>query len=105
MIIPSKYQLSNENDPDNSLRVNNITKKYTTCLKKFGNSYNNKILSNNENQGYFFQKKVIEWFFNLSFIERVKVSSINNKWAFQTLHQLYLEQKKKNNLKGYQQLP
>ena len=99
MIIPSKYQLSNENDPDNSLRVNNITKKYTTCLKKFGNSCNNKILSNSENQGYFFQKKVIEWFFNLSFIDRVKVSSINNKWAFQTLHQLYLEQKKKNNLK------
>ena len=99
MIIPSKYQYSNENDPDNSLRINNITKKYISCLKKFANSYNNKVISNKDNQGYYFQKKVIEWFFNLSFIDRVKVSSINNKWVFQTLHQLYMEQKKKSNLK------
>ena len=100
MIIPSKYQLSKDNDPDNSLRINNITKKYNTCLKKFGNSNNNnKAVSSKDNQGYCFQKKVIEWFFSLSFIDKVKVSSIHNKWVFQTLHQLYIEQKKKNNLK------
>ena len=100
MIIPSKYQLSKDNDPDNSLRINNITKKYNACLKKFGISKNNnKSVSSKDNQGYFFQKKVIEWFSNLSFIDKVKVSSIHNKWVFQTLHQLYIEQKKKNNLK------
>ena len=99
MIIPAKYQWSNENDPDNSLRINNITKKYITCLKKFGTSYNNKSKSNQENQPYFFQKKVLDWFFKLSFIDRVKVSCINNKWVFQILHQLYIEQKKNANLK------
>ena len=100
MIIPSKYQWSKENDPDNSLRINNITKKYTTCLKKFANSTkDNKLIANKDNKGYYFQEKIIEWFFNLSFIERVKVSSIYNKWVFQTLHQLYIEQKKKENLK------
>ena len=100
MIIPSKYQFSKDNDPDNSLRINNITKKYNACLKKFGISKsNNKSVSSKDNQGYFFQKKVIDWFFSLSFIDKVKVSSIHNKWVFQTLHQLYIEQKKKNNLK------
>ena len=100
MIIPSKYQLSKDNDPDNSLRINNITKKYNNCLKKFGISKdNNKSISSKDNQGYFFQKKVIDWFFSLSFIDKVKVSSIHNKWIFQTLHQLYIEQKKKYNLK------
>ena len=100
MIIPAKYQWSSENDPDNSSRINSITKKYNTCLKKFASSYNNnKSISNKDNQGYYFQQKVVEWFFNLSFIDRVKVSAINNKWVFQTLHQLYIEQKKNNKLK------
>ena len=70
MIIPAKYQWSSENDPDNSSRINNITKKYNTCLKKFASSHNNnKLISNKDNQGYYFQQKVVEWFFNLSFIE------------------------------------
>ena len=102
MIIPAKFQWSKENDPDNSSRINNITKKYNTCLKKFGNTFNNnnnKSISNKDNQDYYFQKKVLDWFFNLSFIDRVKVSSINNKWVFQTLHQLYIEQNRKNNLR------
>ena len=91
MIIPSKFQWSGENDSDNSIRINNITKKYNTCIKKFGNSLNNK--------SYSFQTQVIEWFFSLSFIERLKISSINNKWVFHILHQLYIEQKWKKNLK------
>ena len=91
MIIPSKFQWSGENDSDNSIRINNITKKYNTCIKKFGNSLNNK--------SYSFQTQVIEWFFSLSFIERLKISSINNKWVFHILHQLYIEQKLKKNLK------
>ena len=100
MIIPAKYQWSSENDPDNSSRINNITKKYINCIKKFGSSFNNKkSISNKDNQGFVFQTKVVEWFFNLSFIDRVKVSTINNKWVFQTLHQLYIEQKKNHNLK------
>ena len=100
MIIPSKYQWSRDNDPDNSQRINNITKKYITCIKKFGSSYaNNKLISNKDNQGYSFQKKILDWFFTLSFIDRLKVSTINNKWVFQTLHQLYVEQKKKKELK------
>ena len=100
MIIPSKYQVSKENDPNNSLRINNITKIYNICIKKFGKSdNNNKLISNKNNKGYCFQEKIIEWFFNLPFIERVKVSSINNKWVFQILHQLYIEQIKKPDLK------
>ena len=91
MIIPSKFQWSGENDSDNSIRINNITKKYNSCIKKFGNSLNNK--------SYSFQTQVIEWFFSLSFIERLKISSINNKWVFHILHQLYIEQKWKKNLK------
>ena len=103
MLIPAKYQLSRENDPDNSTRINNITKKYNTCLKKFGFSYN-KLQSqlnkeNKENQPYLFQNQVLEWYFKLPYIERIKVSTVNNKWVFQTLHQLYTENKKKSNLK------
>lgn len=100
MIIPAKYQSSNYNDPDNSSRVNNITKKYNSCLKKFGASQSkDKSLISKENQAYQFQSQVLEWFFKLSYIDRIKVSTINNKWVFQTLHQLYTEQKKKQNLK------
>ena len=100
MIIPAKFQWSKENDPDNSLRINNITRKYNSCLKKFANSYNNnKSISNKDKLDYCFQNKILEWFFNLSFIERVKVSTINNKWVFQTLHQLYIEQKNKKDLR------
>ena len=105
MIIPAKFQWSKENDPDNSSRINNIPRKYTTCLKKFGNSYsNNKSISNKDNQENCFQNKVLEWFFNLSFIERVKVSTINNKWVFQTLHQLYIEQINKKDLRFIQRI-
>ena len=51
MIIPAKYQLSKENDPDNSSRINNITKKYNSCLKKFGVSLNkSKSPLNKENK-------------------------------------------------------
>ena len=100
MIIPAKYQCSKENDTDNSQRINNITKKYINGLKKFGSSSNNnKSIANKDNQGYIFQTKVVDWFFNLSFIDRLKVSAINNKWAFQVLHQLYIEQKNNHNLK------
>ena len=99
MIIPSKYQKSGENDQENSLRINNITKIYNTCIKKFGNSIINKSKNDKNNNGYSFQTQIIEWFFNLSFIERIKVSSINNKWIFHILHQLYIEQKWKKNLK------
>ena len=97
MIIPGKYQKSRENDVENSNRINNITKRYISCLKKYASSFNNKTISNKE--VYSFQKKVLDWFFNLSFIDRLKVSSINNKWCFQTLHQLYIEQKAKKSLK------
>ena len=38
MIIPYKYQLSSDNDPENSKRIINITKKYKYCLNKFGAS-------------------------------------------------------------------
>ena len=99
MIIPAKYQLSRDNDPDNSSRINNITKKYNPCIKKFGLS--NKSIRNqdNQNQEFIFQNQILDWFFKLSYIDRLKVSTINNKWVFQTLHQLYTEQKKKTNLK------
>ena len=99
MIIPAKYQLSGENDPDNSSRINNITKRYITCLKKFGTSNKTKTEKNFENQNFIFQNQVLEWFFKLSLIDRIKVSTINNKWVIQTLHQLYCQQKKKINLK------
>ena len=102
MIIPAKYQWSRDNDPDNSSRINNITKKYIICIKKFSMSYNNtksQMNNNNQNQPYNFQNQVLEWFFKLPLIERIKVSTINNKWVFQTLHQLYIEQKNKPNLK------
>ena len=100
MIIPAKYQLSKENDPDNSSRINNITKKYNSCLKKFGISLNkSKSPLNKENKNNNFQNQILDWFFKLSFIDRIKVSTINNKWVFQTLHQLFIEQKKKKNLK------
>ena len=100
MIIPAKYQLSRDNDPDNSTRINNITKRYSSCVKKFGLSKNkSKAKDDKEIQNLNFQSQVLEWFFKLSLIDRIKVSSINNKWVFQTLHQLYTEQKKKNNLK------
>ena len=100
MIIPAKYQLSKENDPDNSSRINNITKKYNSCLKKFGVSLNkSKSPLNKENKNNNFQNQILDWFFKLSFIDRIKVSTINNKWVFQTLHQLFIEQKKKKNLK------
>ena len=100
MIIPYKYQLSSDNDPENSKRIINITKKYKYCLNKFGTSSTNiKSISNKDNQGYNFQKEVLNWFFRLSEIERLKISTINNKWVFQTLHQLYIEQKEKNNLR------
>ena len=96
MIIPAKYQLSSDNDPDNSSRINNITKRYISCIKKFGESFNkSKSSLNKENQEFIFQNQVLEWFFKLSLIDRIKVSTINNKWVFQTLHQLYTEQKKK----------
>ena len=99
MIITAKYQLSRDNDPDNSSRINNITKKYNPCIKKFGLS--NKSIRNqdNQNQEFIFQNQILDWFFKLSYIDRLKVSTINNKWVFQTLHQLYTEQKKKTNLK------
>ena len=100
MIVPAKYQSSNYNDPDNSSRINNITKKYIACLKKFSSSLNNsKPQTSKENQVPTFKSQVLEWFFKLSNIDRIKVSTINNKWVFQTLHQLYTEQKKKENLK------
>ena len=100
MIIPYKYQLSSDNDPENSKRIINITKKYKYCLNKFGASSTNiKSISNKDNQGYNFQKEVLNWFFRISEIERLKISTINNKWVFQTLHQLYIEQKEKNNLR------
>ena len=100
MIVPAKYQSSNYNDPDNSSRINNITKKYIACLKKFSSSLNNtKPQTSKENQVPTFKSQVLEWFFKLSYIDRIKVSTINNKWVFQTLHQLYTEQKKKENLK------
>ena len=65
-------------------------------------SYNNtksQMNNNNQNQPYNFQNQVLEWFFTLPLIERIKVSTINNKWVFQTLHQLYIEQKNNPNLK------
>ena len=100
MIIPAKYQLSRDNDPDNSSRINNITKRYASCVRKFGASCNKSISqTDKEIQDLAFRDQVLEWFFKLSLIDRIKVSSINNKWVFQTLHQLYTEQKKKNNLK------
>lgn len=100
MIIPYKYQLSSDNDTENSKRIINITKKYKYCLNKFCASYTNiKSVSNKDNQGYNFQKDVTNWLFRISEIERLKIATINNKWVFQTLHQLYSEQKKKNNLK------
>ena len=100
MIIPYKYQLSSDNDTENSKRIINITKKYKICLNKFGASNTNiKSKSNKDNQGYNFQKEVLNWFFKISEIERLKISTINNKWVFQTLHQLYIEQKNKNNLR------
>ena len=100
MIIPYKYQLSSDNDTENSKRIINITKKYKYCLNKFGASNTNiKSKSNKDNQGYNFQKEVLNWFFKISEIERLKISTINNKWVFQTLHQLYIEQKNKNNLR------
>jgi hypothetical protein len=93
MIIPYKYQLSSDNDTENSKRIINITKKYKYCLNKFGASNTNiKSKSNKDNQGYNFQKEVLNWFFKISEIERLKISTINNKWVFQTLHQLYIEQ-------------
>ena len=100
MIIPAKYQLSRDNDPDNSSRINNITKRYASCVRKFGASCNkSKSQTDKEIQDLTFRDQVLEWFFKLSLIDRIKVSSINNKWVFQTLHQLYTELKKKNNLK------
>ena len=100
MIIPAKYQLSRDNDPENSARINNITKRYASCVRKFGASCNkSKSQTDKEIQDLTFRDQVLEWFFKLSLIDRIKVSSINNKWVFQTLHQLYTEQKKKNNLK------
>ena len=100
MIIPAKYQTSGDNDSENSKRINNITARYNPCLKRFGTSTNiSKSTSNKENINNNYQNQVLEWFFKLSFIDRIKVSTVNNKWVFQTLHQLYIEQKNKNNLK------
>ena len=99
MIVPAKYQSSSNNDPDNSSRINNITKKYNSCLKKFALSNKTNSQESKENQAPTFKFQVLEWFFKLSYIDRIKVSTINNKWVFQTLHQLYTEQKKKENLK------
>ena len=99
MIVPAKYQSSSNNDPDNSSRINNITKKYNSCLKKFALSNKTNSKESKENQAPIFKSQVLEWFFKLSYIDRIKVSTINNKWVFQTLHQLYTEQKKKENLK------
>ena len=60
MIIPAKFQWSKENEPDYCLRINSITRKYNTCLKKCGNLYSNiKQVSNREVQIYSFQKNVM----------------------------------------------
>ena len=62
MIIPYKYQLSSDNDTENSKRIINITKKYKICLNKFGASNTNiKSKPNKDNQGYNFQKEVLNF--------------------------------------------
>ena len=96
MIIPVKYQYSNENDQENTNRIKEITNIYYDRIKMFAF---NKNQAKNNNDKFYFRKTLIKWFFNLTLNERIKICTINNKWLVQTLHQLFIEQKQKANLK------
>jgi predicted nucleotidyltransferase len=121
MNIPSKIARSNYLQPDkvqeHQAAASKYYKQYTKLRKRSGegdsliqgsilslktstrkSSINNNTINNTHNPSSL-KDEIISWFFSLDLITKLIISSIENKWVTNLLHQLYIHQKYQPNLR------
>ena len=80
----------------NHLNYNNYNKNNFYGSGNSGNYYNN-YMNNNSNSS--FREEILNWLFELSSQDRMKVLTIENKYLASMVHQMYLKYKTDNKFK------
>ena len=79
----------------NHLNYSGYNSNKNNCF--YNSNYYNNINSYNNNN--FFKEEILNWLFNLSFQDRLKVLTIENKYLASMIHQMYLKYKIDNKVK------